>query len=95
MNYFIWRFRDCTRNSIQSLGQHYFSQSELNGKSTLAVREMLVKEKNVDWELFSESFKYGRILFPDGFDSSFNLYLQEDKAKLLQHIPIPNIWTIE
>ena len=32
-NYFVWRQQDAIRNSVQMLGQTYFSQKELSGKS--------------------------------------------------------------
>lgn len=48
-NYFIWRQQDATRNSINMLGQMYFSHNELQGKSTSDVQDMLMLEKGVNW----------------------------------------------
>lgn len=48
-NYFIWRQQDATRNSINMLGQHYFSHKQLQGKKTNEVMDMLMLEKNVNW----------------------------------------------
>ena len=33
-NYFLWRTRDCMRNSINALGQFYYSNAQLHGKNT-------------------------------------------------------------
>lgn len=48
-NCLIWRQQDATRNSIQSVGQAHFSQSELNGKSCDQIQDMLFTEKNINW----------------------------------------------
>ena len=58
-NYFIWRQQDCTRNSINSVGQANFSQKELNGKNTDMVQYMLVTQANVNWNDFETWAKRG------------------------------------
>jgi tRNA(His) guanylyltransferase len=40
-NAFLWRYNDCHRNAIQSIGQYLFSQKQLNNKSMKEVIEML------------------------------------------------------
>lgn len=49
-NYFFWRQQDCIRNSIQMVGQANFSQKELQNKSTIAIKEMLHDQKNIDFD---------------------------------------------
>lgn len=49
VNYFIWRQQDATRNSINSLGQFHFSQKQLNKKTNSQVKDMLILEKNINW----------------------------------------------
>lgn len=44
-NYFNWRQQDAIRNSIQMVGQAYFSQTELNGKCNQEIIEMLIQQK--------------------------------------------------
>ena len=51
-NYFLWRQQDATRNSILGIGQHYFSHSELQGKSCEKVQDMLLLEKGVNFNFF-------------------------------------------
>lgn len=40
-NAFLWRYNDCYRNAIQSVGQAYFSQKQLNKRSINELIEML------------------------------------------------------
>lgn len=48
-NYFIWRQQDASRNSVNSLGQFYFSHRELQGKSVTEVQDMLMLQKGINW----------------------------------------------
>jgi tRNA(His) guanylyltransferase len=48
VNYFVWRQKDATRNSINALGQANFSHAELQGKSQNDVLDML-HEKGINW----------------------------------------------
>lgn len=61
-NYFVERQRDAVRNSIQMLGQHYFTQSELNGKNTDEVQEMLFQQHSVNWNDKPAGIKRGRLI---------------------------------
>ena len=48
-NYFIWRQQDATRNSINMLGQHYFSHKEMHKKNVSQVQDMLMLGHGVNW----------------------------------------------
>lgn len=61
-NYFVWRQRDAVRNSIQMLGQHWFSQSELNNKNVDEVQEMLFQQYGVNWSKLDSGLKNGRMV---------------------------------
>lgn len=63
-NYFIWRQRDATRNSIQAAGQRYFSPRELHGKSTNEVQEMLFQHHKINWNDYLPEFKRGQLIAP-------------------------------
>lgn len=41
VNYFLWRAKDCARNSLSIYAQSCFSHDELQGKSTVDIHEML------------------------------------------------------
>ena len=48
-NYFYWRQLDATRNSIQMVGQANFSHKELQNKSCNDIQNMLLTEKDINW----------------------------------------------
>lgn len=57
-NYFIWRQKDATRNSIQAAGQAYFSHKELDRKSQSDIQEMLF-QKGINWNDYTTPEKRG------------------------------------
>lgn len=58
-NLIYWRQLDAMRNSIQMVGQANFSHKELQNKSCNDIKEMLLKEKEIDWNSFPEDCKRG------------------------------------
>jgi tRNA(His) 5'-end guanylyltransferase len=48
-NCIYWRQLDASRNSIQSLGQAYFSHKQLHEKTCADIQDMLVLQKGVNW----------------------------------------------
>ena len=58
-NLVYWRQLDATRNSIQMVGQAYFSNSQLKGKSCNDIQDMLFKEYGVNWNDFTTPCKRG------------------------------------
>lgn len=58
-NCFIWRQQDATRNAIQMLGQCNFSHKELNGKSCNNIQDMLMLQKNINFNDMPIEFKRG------------------------------------
>ena len=58
-NLIYWRQLDATRNSIQMLGQAYFSHKELHGKSCNNIQDMLVAQKGVNWNYLPTVLKRG------------------------------------
>ncbi len=59
VNYFIWRQNDASRNSIQGLGHHYFSDKEMLGKNNSQIQDMLHEQKGVNWNDFTPVEKRG------------------------------------
>lgn len=57
-NYFIWRQKDATRNSIQAAGQALFSHKKLEGKSQSDIQEMLF-QKGINWNDYLTPEKRG------------------------------------
>ncbi len=58
-NYFIWRQQDATRNSIATVGQTYFSQKDLNGRSQNEIQEMLWQQHSINWNTYPIAYKRG------------------------------------
>lgn len=59
LNAFEFRQQDCTRNSIQSVGQTYFSHNQLFGKSCNDIQNMLLTEHNINWNDYEVALKRG------------------------------------
>ena len=51
-NLIYWRQLDATRNSIQMVGQSCFSHKELQGKSCNMIQDMLLTQKDINWNNF-------------------------------------------
>lgn len=59
INCFLWRFLDCYRNSVQMLGQTYFSSKQLHGLSSAQIQEKLFQELQINYAHYPEEFKNG------------------------------------
>lgn len=58
-NCLIWRQQDATRNSIEAVGQAYFSHGQLQGKSCDQVQDMLFTQKGINWNGLPTTLKRG------------------------------------
>lgn len=58
-NLVYWRQLDATRNSIQMVGQAYFSHKELQGCSCSVIQDMLHEQKGINWNDFPARWKRG------------------------------------
>lgn len=94
-NYMLWRQQDATRNSIQSVGQANFSQKELHGKSCNDIQDMLMTQKDINWNDYATTLKRGSccIKIDDGltkYDEVGNIcdYIQRSKWTIDNEIPI-------
>lgn len=58
-NCIYWRQLDATRNSIQMVGQAYFSHKELQNKSCNDIQDMLMTQKDINWNDFPTYQKRG------------------------------------
>jgi len=71
-NYLLWRQLDCSRNSVQALGQSHFSHKELQGKNNSDVQDMLMLQKNINWNDTLTRFKRGIAIYKKMGDSGHN-----------------------
>lgn len=58
-NLIYWRQLDASRNSIQMVGQANFSHKELQNKSCNDIQDMLMLQKNINWNNFPTYQKRG------------------------------------
>ena len=59
VNYFIWRQKDCSRNSVQMVGRSYFSHKELIKVSCDKIQSKLLLEKDINWNNYKTIYKRG------------------------------------
>ena len=87
-NYFVWRQKDCMRNSISMVAQSNFSHKELQNKSTNEMQEMLFQKKGINWNNTDDGQKRGRLIVKEDewkITNSFD-FLKE-REKLTNLIP--------
>lgn len=58
-NLIYWRQLDATRNSIQMVGQANFSHAQLQEKSCNDIQDMLLTQKDINWNDFPTPCKRG------------------------------------
>jgi tRNA(His) 5'-end guanylyltransferase len=62
-NYFLWRQRDAVRNSVSMAAQAKFSHSQLHGKTSGQMQEMLFSEYGINWNDYPDACKRGWITY--------------------------------
>jgi len=62
-NYFIWRQRDATRNSILMAAQKALGHRACQGLNTKQLQEKMWQEKQINWNDYPQQFKQGRRIF--------------------------------
>lgn len=58
-NVLFWRQDDASKNSIQMVGQANFSHKELQHKSRSDIQDMLMLQKNINWNNYPTHLKRG------------------------------------
>ena len=58
-NLVYWRQLDAARNSVQMVGQAYFSHNQLQGKSCNDIQDMLIETYGINWNDFPTHMKRG------------------------------------
>ena len=66
VNCIYWRQLDATRNSIQMVGQANFSHNELHEKTCNDIQDMLMTQKNINWNDYASYLKRGTAIFKNG-----------------------------
>lgn len=58
-NYFYWRQKDASKNSVQMLGRAHFSHKELHNKNGSQIQDMLMLQKGINWNDLPTTQKRG------------------------------------
>ena len=90
-NCLIWRQQDAVRNSIEAVGQAYFSQKELHKKTCNDIQEMLYSKHGVNWNNFPDDSKRGSCCIKQQFED-----VMDDPRNPGQQITVcRNRWVID
>lgn len=91
-NLVYWRQLDATRNSIQMVGHAYFSDRELHGKSCKDIQDMLVTQRQINWNNLPIYCKRGSsCIYEEGkwkIDKEMPILKGEDRQYLDKYIYI-------
>lgn len=82
VNYMYWRQVDAIRNSVSGLAQANFSHKQLHKKNSKQMKEMLLTEKNIDWNNCSTRQKRGWCVLKETVEitpGNFRTKIAEDK----------------
>ena len=77
-NLIYWRQLDAERNSVQMVGQAYFSHKELHGLSCKAIKEKLFTERNIKWDDLKPYLKRGSAVCKMNINGNSDWVLRED-----------------
>ena len=69
-NYFLWRLRDCERNSLNMYARSFFSHKELQNKNKQDIHEMLYKIGQ-NWTSLDDKLKNGIFLIKKNKEIEF------------------------
>jgi tRNA(His) guanylyltransferase len=82
--YFIWRQRDCVKNSIAMAAQANFSHRELHGINTNQMQEMLWTGKGINWNNYPARAKRGGIAVKTGGEKPVTFFDGRTQKKVTQ-----------
>lgn len=70
-NYFLWRQKDCERNSVQMLARSLYSHKDCNNKNNSELQEM-VFQKGINWNNLPTYQKRGRCIIKKHYTKELN-----------------------
>ena len=86
-NGIYWRQLDASRNSVQMVGQAYFSHKELQNKSCSNIQDMLMEQKGINWNDFPTYQKRGTCIIKEEY--------QSDEVDIKDGVCIRTHWIID
>ena len=95
-NLIYWRQLDASRNSIQMVGQANFSHKELQNKSCNDIQDMLMLQKNINWNDFPTYQKRGScVVKSDGNETITEDNIGTDGSVIGTKMMIRSKWIID
>lgn len=76
---FIWRELDATKNSVSMAAHSMFSHKSLQGLSSKQMKDRMINEANVNWNLYPAFFKRGSYLQKRNY---FVEYTEEERMAI-------------
>ena len=86
-NLVFWRQLDAARNSVQMVGQAYFSHQELQNKSCSDIQDMLMEKYGINWNDFPTTQKRG--------SCAIKVYYQNPEVDIKDGADIRSSWFID
>lgn len=65
--YFMWRQRDASKNSISMAASAHFSHGQLKGLNSSDKRELLLARAGIDWADYPAEFRQGRVITRESY----------------------------
>ena len=90
VNCLLWRIRDCVRNSVLSLAQAKFSHKEIQNKNISQLKNMLLENKNINWDSLTSIQKYGSICIKNDNWKIIEPYTDIDNYNAIEEFLIKN-----
>ena len=90
-NLLYWRQLDAMRNSVQMIGQAYFSHKELQNKSCNMIKEMLQEQKGIDWDNMTTVHRMGSCCIKKDVE---NILYTSYNGKV-EKVEIRNRWIVD
>lgn len=74
VNTFIWRARDCVKNSKETFAQAYCSHKELQNKNSEEQIQYTLENYNADWNIIEDKYKYGILIKKELYQKEIDIH---------------------
>jgi tRNA(His) 5'-end guanylyltransferase len=92
-NYFIWRQRDAVRNSVSMAAQARFSPSQLHGKNSNQMQEMLWFEHGVNWNDYPDQLRRGWLVTRSVREAEVS-YVDRRTGQAVDTVALRTFWDV-
>ncbi len=92
-NALLWRERDATKNSISMLAQSLFSHKELQHKDGRMMQQMMLTQKDVNWNDLADNLKRGSFFRKEKVTMESTTYGSYQRTKI-QRVDMPPFGTV-